>query len=471
MIRVGPGFALDLGRGAHRLGAGLLKRQIRRHVALLQRRLGGNPVRVRVVEGGRASLGEGGLVAGFRGRHRLGLGRARLGKRHRIEEHGRPFELVEDEEERPGEQDHELHRQLGEGVEDEREAALAKRTPGEIALHLALVAAEVGEHQEEPAEEPRPDGVGLARVGVEGQGLQPAGGAGDPERLAEAHLLGEPPDDRTEAEQDAEQDDQHLPGLDPHHGAHAPEGRVDRGEAADEENRERRVQREDHREDHRRRIDHHRPGKRPPEEEEQTRERPRVRAAALLQVLVSGEDTRPVEQRHQGDAQDHHGDGKAEVDLDEPHPVHVGLAGRTHQRDGARLGGHHRQAHGVPGHRAARQEVVLEAAVPPPRPVADGDDQREVRRDDDPVEELQGGLLRGEDPREHEEQNVDGERRQEHRGIEPPPGAEEPPRGRGLVGLVLHESRLDSLAGPGALAPRREILGGGASFSHAKGAQ
>src|SRR2546427_797419 len=56
-----------------------------------------------------------------------------------VEEDGVRHELVEDEQERAEQQDHELHRDLQDGVEDQAQPALPQRGAADVALHLRLV--------------------------------------------------------------------------------------------------------------------------------------------------------------------------------------------------------------------------------------------------------------------------------------------------------------------------------------------
>ena len=57
---------------------------------------------------------------------------------------------------------------------------------------------------------------------------------------------------------------------------------------------------------------------------------------------------------------DHHGDGQAEVELHEAQAIDVALAGGGDERDGAGLGGHDGEAHGVPGHGFAGEQKLVD---------------------------------------------------------------------------------------------------------------
>ena len=81
-----------------------------------------------------------------------------------IEKDRRPFELEENENHHPGEENEELHRQFEHGIEEQPEAAGGERTAGEIALHLRLVGPEIGEREKEAAEQTRPKSVAMMKI-------------------------------------------------------------------------------------------------------------------------------------------------------------------------------------------------------------------------------------------------------------------------------------------------------------------
>src|SRR5690606_14547129 len=82
-------------------------------------------------------------------------------ERRGVEEDRRRREQVEDEDEEADQQDDELHRHLEEAVEEEAEPALRDRAPRQVALHLRLVGAEIGEREEEAAGDARPEIVAI----------------------------------------------------------------------------------------------------------------------------------------------------------------------------------------------------------------------------------------------------------------------------------------------------------------------
>ena len=86
----------------------------------------------------------------------------------------RLHEQVEHEHHGPDEQDEELHGDFGHGVEQQAQAALRDGFAGQVALHLRLVAAEIGEEQERAADQAAPDVEAVVPIEVGGDGVQPA---------------------------------------------------------------------------------------------------------------------------------------------------------------------------------------------------------------------------------------------------------------------------------------------------------
>jgi hypothetical protein len=290
-------------------------------------------------------------------RAELGCARARLDATlvGRVEEHRRLHEQVVREDQDAREEDQRLQRDLEERAHQQRTAALVDRLRGEIALDLALVATEVGEHQEEARDGARPDGVLLREVEREVERPEPAGRAGDVQRLAERHVVGKPGDERNHRSQHAKDDDRHLLDVGPRHRLHAAEHRVDRRRHANREDREREIPAEHDREDDRGRRDDDAAGEAAAGEEQQRRQPARLRVEPLLEILVGGVDPGPVEERHHREREDHHRDRQAEIELHESHAVGISLPRRPHQRDSAQLRGHHREARGPPRQAALGQ--------------------------------------------------------------------------------------------------------------------
>src|SRR5215469_17164271 len=113
----------------------------------------------------------------------------KFGIMRRVEEHRR---LVE-EEKRKGEdardENQRLERNLHEAGEQERLPALVDRLGREVPLDLALIAAEVGERQECPADESRPDRVFLLEIEPEIDGVKLPDRPGDVKRAGDAHAV------------------------------------------------------------------------------------------------------------------------------------------------------------------------------------------------------------------------------------------------------------------------------------------
>ena len=84
---------------------------------------------------------------------------------------------------------------------------------------------------------------------------------------------------------------------------------------------------EDDAQDDRRRIEGDAKRQATLNEEDDADERSGLHVEPLFQVLVGGVHLRTVEQRHGGVRQDHHRQGQTEIELHEPHAVHVRLAG------------------------------------------------------------------------------------------------------------------------------------------------
>ena len=296
------------------------------------------------------------------------------------------MEMVEDEDEDPGEQDQELHRDLEKRVEEQGQPALREAPAREVALDLALVAAEVAQGQEEPADEPAPERVGLPEVPRGVHDLEVARERGHGQRVAQAEALGELGDRHPHADEDAEPDDGHLHHVGPHHRLVPAVDHVNDRGAAHEQDRARLAPTQDHGEHDRGGIEGD-PHREPPREQEQEAgEGAGARIEALLQVLIGGVDAGPVEERDQGRAEDDHREGQSEIEDDEAHPLGVGLARSAHEGDGADLGGHHGEAGRPPAHLPVRQEEVVDPLVPPAHPEAEAHDGDEVDAEDRPVE-------------------------------------------------------------------------------------
>ncbi len=95
-----------------------------------------------------------------------------------------------------------------------------------------------------------------------------------------------------------------------------------------------------------------------------------------------------MEERHDGQREDDHRDRQAEVELDEPQAGRVRLARRAHQRHGAHLRCHHRQADRPPRQRPVGEKVAFDlvGSLRAPQPV--DDDPDDVDDEHTPVERM-----------------------------------------------------------------------------------
>ena len=355
----------------------------------------------RTVVGRRGERG-GGRAACLEGRRELAFQLAELRRSlalfhpfrvHPVEQQRRLLKEVEDEDEHAGQQDERLQRDLDEGAHHQRVAPFLHGLRGQVALHLALVAAEIRQHQEQPAEQPGPEGVGLRPVEAEVDGSQAPRGAGHVQRIADAHLGRQPEDERDDDREQADDDDRHLLDVGPGHRLDAADHRVDRRRQADREDGQRQVPAEDDRENHGGRGDDHAARQPARAEEQHARQGPCLQIEAALEVLVGGVDAGAVEERHERHAEDDHRDRQPEVELHEAHAVGVALPGRPDQRDRAQLRRHHREADGPPRQAAVREQIafdlvrVLGAADAVPH------HPHQVEADDDPIEQVHASAV------------------------------------------------------------------------------
>ena len=167
-----------------------------------------------------SAVGAGGARRVQRGELRLdvaqlGAARARLRARQLrlVEEDRRLVELVEHEEQQPDDEDAELHRQLHQAVEHEAEPRLGQRRARQVALHLRLIGAEVGELHEEAAGDAAPKRVARVEARREVDDLHLAERATDGERVVERDRRRQAMQHEGERRRHAAEHDHHLPGL------------------------------------------------------------------------------------------------------------------------------------------------------------------------------------------------------------------------------------------------------------------
>ena len=103
---------------------------------------------------------------------------------------------------------------------------------------------------------------------------------------------------------------------------------------------------------------------------------------------VRGVDAGVVEEWHQGDGQDHHGERQREIELNEAQAVGVALTRRADHGDGTQLGRHHREASRPPGNAPLGEEVALEFVAVFRAPETVVDDPRHEGDEDRPVQPM-----------------------------------------------------------------------------------
>src|SRR5580692_10802554 len=96
-----------------------------------------------------------------------------------MEQKGRALKHEEHKYNRPKEQNEKLDRNLRHGVKQQAEPALTDRFAREISLHLALIAAEIGQREEHAADETAPQVVAIVPVEAEIHGIEPSRSPGN----------------------------------------------------------------------------------------------------------------------------------------------------------------------------------------------------------------------------------------------------------------------------------------------------
>jgi hypothetical protein len=140
-----------------------------------------------------------------------------------LEQHRRLHEQVEHKHHGADEQNEELHGDLGHGVEQQAQPALRDGAAGQVALHLRLVAAEVGEEQERAADQAAPDIEAVVPVEVGGDRVEAAGLARQKHGVAERDRRGHQHDHGHQRNHQPQKDDAHLLHVRPRHGLDAAE--------------------------------------------------------------------------------------------------------------------------------------------------------------------------------------------------------------------------------------------------------
>ena len=278
-----------------------------------------------------------------------------------VEEHRVRCELVEDEQERAQQQDDELHRDLQHRVEHQAQATLAQRGAADVALHLRLVGAEVGEGEEQPAEHAGPHRVAPARIEGEVHRLQLAQRAGHVRGTGESEAVGQPEQQHDHGRHHAGRDHRHLPLVGQGDGFAAAGDRVDDHEQPGKDDDQVERPAEDRRDDDRGRVDRHAGGQPALQQEEAGAEQARLLVEPLAEELVGGVDVEPPVHGQEHGAHDDERQRQAEVVLHEADAALEALAREREERDRARLRGHHAEADRAPAGGRVAAQVRVEA--------------------------------------------------------------------------------------------------------------
>ena len=297
---------------------------------------------------------------------------------------------IEHEHQHPGQQNQELHRNLDDAVPEHAPFGFGGVLPAQIPLDLALVGAEVGQLEEEAANQSAPQGVAGLRVPRQIDGLEFSEGAGEPEALAEGHDVAQVVHGQSKGGKEAGEHHRHLLFVGHPDGAGAARGGVQGDQDSDENAGPGERPAEDFAQNDARPVDRD-PGTEPPLDQKQDggeRAGPLVEAPA--NEFIGGEDLPFVIERDEDEAHHQHGERQSEIELHEPHPVQVALAGRAEKSDRTGLGGHDAEADGPPPGVVPAPKIRLRGVGLAGLPDAIGDDEAEAAEKDQPVEPMHG---------------------------------------------------------------------------------
>ena len=316
----------------------------------------------------------------------LDPGRFRL-----VEQHRRFFKLVEDEDQRAGEQDEKLQRHFHPGVEHQADPAVGDGFARQVPLHLRLVAPKIREGQEHAADQSRPERVPVARIEGKVHHIELPRHPGQVKRVTEGDLAGEQKDRGQEGPGDSQKDQDHLLHVGPGDGFDPAGNRVGHDDPRHDKHRGALAPSQDHREHHRRRVERQPHAQAALDQKNQAGGQARLGVKALFEKLVSGNDFSFVKVRNDDRRDDDHRQREAEIKLDEAHPVHVGLAGGADKRDGAGLGGHDGKPHRPPGHALVGQQIAADGPAAPALVQTVADDEDQGQDQDNPIGCSHGG--------------------------------------------------------------------------------
>ena len=382
--RVGGGEG-GLGFRAHRGGGGVGRNKFRAGRGLSRRIMagaGGLPdgdLRLfHGVEGGvfflqgaeHSAVGSGGVMRPLRA----------------VEKDGGGLELVEDEDQRAEQQDEELHRDLQQRVEHEAEPALAQRGAADVALHLRLIGAEVGERQEESAEQAGPESVALGGIERKIHGLELAQGAGEVGGPGESEPVGQPHQHDDKRRGHAGEDDRHLPFLREAHGDTAAGDGVDYHQQTGADDGEIEPPAEHRGYDDGGRIDGDTRGETALDEEESGAEETGFAVESPAEIFIGGVNAEPAVDGQENRADDDERERQAEIILDETDAAFEALPGDREKGDGAGLRGRDRETDGEPTRALAALEIGVEVVGVARAPRAIGRDADHRPEEHEPVD-------------------------------------------------------------------------------------
>ena len=295
------------------------------------------------------------------------------------------FELIEDEHQDADRENQELHRDLEESAENQAHPALPERPPCQIALHLALVAPEIGQKQEKAAQHAGQKRVRFVQIQRQVYSGPFPGDARDVDCVSERNTAWKLPDQEAEGHKDSGKHQYHLLRIDHDHGLVAADSRIeDCGEAHDQDRGDF-APTEDHPEHDSRGIEHDTHRKPSGHQKEKAGEASSLGVKAPFQVFVCGEDVGPIEKGDKGHAQDHHDHRLGKIKLDKSHSRTVGLSRGPDVGDRAGLCRHDRETDGPPAQGLLPPEVIVEVRVFAPVAEALPDHVGKVENHDNPV--------------------------------------------------------------------------------------
>ena len=255
-----------------------------------------------------------------------------------------------------------------------------QRAGGQQALHEELIGAVRGQGQRDPAEQPRPERIGLLRIGAEVQHLEMPGAAGGADDLAPA--AGNQRQQPEEHDQRAADVHEHLHDVGPDDGRHAAAHRVDDHRHAERDHGDRDRDLGDHRDDQRGREQPDAVGERSGDHEDDRGDVLDLGTEPPQQQFVRREQLAAEVRRQEQHADEHASDHVAERELKERHVAGVGAGRHADEAERAGFRGDDREADRPPRHRSAGQEVIDGGLLESCEPGAEGGDGEQVRGDD-----------------------------------------------------------------------------------------